>query len=69
MIVFYRLFNQKKIIIMDVQRKIELLQKVYSLVNNKTSLNNLQCAMVRDCVNMVIDALVDEQFAIANKNE
>jgi len=52
---------------MDVQRKIELLQKAYSLVNNKTSLNNCQCAMVRDYVNMVIDALVDEQFANKNK--
>lgn len=52
---------------MDIERKIELLRKAYSLVNNKTSLNNLECAMVRDYVNIVLDALVDEQFAVTKQ--
>jgi len=54
---------------MDTQRKIELLRKVYSLVNNKTSLNNLECAMVRDYVDIVLDALVDEQFFATKSNK
>jgi hypothetical protein len=52
---------------MHIQKKIELLRKAYRIVNNKTSINSLECAMVRDYVNMVLDALVDEQFAAARQ--
>ena len=47
---------------MNTQRKIELLQEAYKMVNNKDHLNNLECALIRDYINMVLDALIDEQF-------
>lgn len=53
--------NNNKNKTMNTQRKIELLQKAYKMVNNKEHLNNLECAIVRDCIDMVLDALIDEQ--------
>jgi hypothetical protein len=53
---------------MNTQRKIELLQKAYKMVNNKDHLNNLECALIRDYVNMVLDALIDEQFTEEYRN-
>lgn len=54
--------------IMNTQRKIELLQKAYKIINNKDHLNNLECAQTRDYVNMVLDALIDEQFTEEHHN-
>ena len=40
--------------------QIELLQKVYQMTNNKQTITNLEIAQIRDYVDMVRDALVDE---------
>lgn len=40
--------------------QIELLQKVYQMVNNKQTITNLEIAQIRDYVDMVRDALIDE---------
>lgn len=40
--------------------QIELLQKVYQITNNKQTITNLEIAQIRDYVDMVRDALIDE---------
>ena len=54
---------------MSIDQQIALLQKAYRLVNNKTSLSNLEIAQVRDYVNMVLDDLIDKRYEKTRQQE